>query len=98
VEAVIDKEHAHELVERLPASQLATAVRFLEFLLLDPVAHAVATAPCDDEPVTDEDRRRFHEGQAWFRQQSGKGISMGDVLAEFGIRPETLPHSQSDPE
>ncbi len=30
------KHHAHELIERLPDSQIATAVRFLEFMLLDP--------------------------------------------------------------
>jgi hypothetical protein len=30
-----EKHHAHELIERLPDSQIATAVRFLEFMLLD---------------------------------------------------------------
>ncbi len=96
--AVSDKQHAHELVERLPAPQVATAVRFLEFLLLDPVTYAVATAPRDEEPVTDEDRRRFHEGQAWFRQRGGKGIPMDDVLAEFGVKTEDLSHSPDDTE
>ena len=90
MEAVSDKQHAHELIERLPAKQIATAVRFLEFMLLDPVARVVATAPPDDEPVTDEDRRRFHDGQAWFRQRGGKGIPMEDVLAEFGLKPEDI--------
>jgi hypothetical protein len=56
--------------------------------VLDPVARAVATAPPDDEPVTDEDRRRFREGQAWFRQRGGKGIPMSDLLAEFDLKPE----------
>jgi len=87
MEAASDKKHAHDLIERLPASQIDTAVRFLEFMLLDPVARAVATAPPDDEPVTEEDRRRFHSGQAWFAQLGGKGIPMEDVLAEFGLKP-----------
>lgn len=30
------------------------------------------------------DRRRFHEGHAWFAEHGGKGISIEDVLAEFG--------------
>jgi hypothetical protein len=85
-----DKQQAHELIERLQASQISTAVRFLEFMLLDPAAHAVATAPPDDEPVTDQDRRRFHDGQAWFAQRGGKGIPMEDVLAELGLKPDDV--------
>jgi len=38
---VSEKQHAHEPIERLPDSQVATAVRFLEFMLLDPVARAL---------------------------------------------------------
>jgi len=91
METVSDKQHAHELIERLPASRIATAVHFLEFMLLDPVARAVAAAPPDNEPLTDEDRRRFHGGQAWFAQRGGKGIPMEDVLAEFGLSPEDFP-------
>ncbi|MGA2215742.1 MAG: hypothetical protein ABSH31_20895 [Bryobacteraceae bacterium] len=53
-----EKHHAHELIERLPDSQIPTAVRFLEFMLLDPVRRALATAPPDDEPVTEQDRHR----------------------------------------
>lgn len=93
MEAASDKKHAHDLIERLPASQIDTAVRFLEFMLLDPVARALATAPPDDEPVTEEDRRRLHEGQAWFARRGGQGIPMEDVLAECGVKPGT---TQSD--
>jgi hypothetical protein len=96
METALDKQHAHELIERLQASQISTAVRFLEFMLLDPVARAVATAPPDDETVTEQDRRRFHEGQAWFRQRGGKGVPMADVLAEFDLKPEDLPHPPDD--
>ena len=85
-----DKQHAHELIDRLQASQISTAVRFLEFMLLDPAAHAVATDPPDDEPVTDQDRRRFRDGQAWFAQRGGKGIPMEDVLAEFGLKSDDV--------
>jgi len=34
----MEKQHAHELIERLPDSEIATAIRFLELMLLDPVA------------------------------------------------------------
>jgi hypothetical protein len=88
---VPEKHHAHELIERLPDSQIDTAVRFLEFMLLDPVARAMAAAPSDDEPVTEQDRLRFHGGQAWFAQRRGKGIPMETVLAEFGLKPDDFP-------
>lgn len=96
METISEKQHAHELIERLPPSQVATAVRFLEFMLLDPVARALALAPPDDEPVTEQDRRRFREGQAWFAQRGGKGIPMEDVLAEFDLKLEDFPHSPED--
>ena len=54
----------------------------------DPVAHAVAAAPPDDEPVTEEDSRCYRDGQAWFRQRGGRGIPMEDALAEFGLKAE----------
>ena len=95
METASDKQHAHELIERLQASQISTAVRFLEFMLLDPVARAAATAPPDDEPVTEQDRRRFQDGQAWFRRR-GKGIPMEDVLAEFDLKPGDFPPAPDD--
>ena len=90
MDGATEKHHAHELIERLPDSQVVTAVRFLEFMLLDPIARAVAAAQPDDEPVTEQDRRRLHTGQPWFAQHGSKGIPMGEVLAEFGLKPEDL--------
>ena len=71
---------AHELLGRLEPNKLAAVVRLLEVMIND-----------DHEPVTDEDRHRFHEGQAWFEQRGGKGIPMEDVLSEFGLKPENFP-------
>lgn len=86
-----EKHHAHELIERLPDSQIATTIRFLEFMLHDPITRAVATAAPDDEPVTEQDRGRLHTGDAWFAQRGGKGIPMEEVLAEFGLKPADFP-------
>ena len=84
MDAVSDKQHAHELIDRLPEAEISTAVRFLEFMLLDPATRAAVI----DEPVTDEDRRRLRDGQAWFAQRSGQGIPMEDVLADFGLKTD----------
>lgn len=63
-------------------------------MLLDPVGRAVATAPPDEEPVTEQDRLRFLSGRDWFRQ--GKGIPMDDVLAKFDLKTEDFPNSLED--
>jgi hypothetical protein len=71
---------AHELIGQLNPGKLAAVVHLLEVMIDD-----------DDEPVTDEDRRRFQEGQAWFAQRGGQGIPMEDVLAEFGLKTADFP-------
>jgi hypothetical protein len=86
----VDKQRAHALLDRLPPNQMDAAVRFLEFLLLDPVARAAATAPPDDEPVTEEDRRRVLDGVAALARGE-QGTPMADVLAEFGLKTEDFP-------
>jgi hypothetical protein len=83
-----ETRRALTLLERLGPDQRSAALRFMEFLLLDPVSRAVATAPPDVEPVTDEDRRRVMEGQIWFERRGGKGIPMEEVLGDFGMSVE----------
>ncbi len=80
-----EKQQVHELIERLAPNQIIAVRRLLE-AMLDPAARTIAAAPPDDEPITDEDRRRFCDGQAWLAQHGGKGIPMEEILAEFGIK------------
>lgn len=89
-----DKQHAHALLDRVPPDQMDAAVRFLEFLLLDPVARAAATAPVDDEPVTEEDSRLILDGKAALARGE-RGIPMEEVLAEFGLTAEDFPLRQN---
>ncbi len=84
-----NKQLAHALVDRIPANQITAAVRFLEFLLLDPVARSVALALPDDEEVTAEDQHRLQLGQRQFGK--GSSVPMEDVLADFGLKPEDFP-------
>ena len=86
------RQHVHELIDRLPAPQLTAVARLLE-TMVDPVAGTLANAPADDEPVTEEDRRRLDAGQAWFDQGSGRGILMEEVLADIGLKREDFPTS-----
>ena len=83
------KEHAHELIERLPPSQLTAVVGLLE-AMLDPVSLAIAQAPLDDEPVTEEEREALARSEAWFEKRGGKGLPMEEVLADFDLTMEDL--------
>lgn len=69
---------AHELIGHLNPGKLAAVVHLLEVMVHE-----------GEEPVTGEDRRRYQEGQAFFN--SGKGIPMTDVLADFGLKLEDFP-------
>lgn len=81
------KEHAHELIERLPANQLAAVVGLLE-AMLDPVARAIAQAPLDDEPESEEEREAVAEARQWLRQHPG--IPFEQVLSDFGLTVDDL--------
>jgi hypothetical protein len=76
------KEHAHELIERLPPSQLTAVVGLLE-AMLDPVARAIAHAPVDDESLTAEEQKALAEAQKWLSDH--KPISHEQVLADLGV-------------
>ncbi len=87
----IEKHHAHELIERLAPRQVAAVVGLLE-AMLDPVSRAIANAPIDDEPETEEERKAVADSKAWFDQHRGQGISHEEVLADFGLTPEDFKH------
>ena len=75
---------AHELIGHLGPNKLAAIVQLLEAMIEEDPG-------VETEPVTDEDRRRFQEGQAWFAQRDGKGLPMEDVLADFGLKTQDFP-------
>ena len=84
-----DKQHAHELIERLAPSQVPAAVGMLE-ALLDPVARAIANAPIDDEKLTVADEKALEEAREWSKHN--KGIAHEQVLAELGVTQEEIDH------
>jgi hypothetical protein len=83
------KEHAHELINRLPPTQLSAVVGLLE-AMLDPVSLAIANAPFDDEPLTAEEEKALGEAREWSKQN--KGVPHDQVLAELGITQEEINH------
>jgi len=87
------KEHAHQLIDRLAPNQVTAVVGLIE-AMLDPVSRAIAQAPLDDEPVTEEERQALARSEAWFEERRGKGIPMEEVLADFGLTMEDLAEKQ----
>jgi hypothetical protein len=85
------RQHVHELIDRLPAPQLSAVAKLLE-TMLDPVARALANAPIDDEPVTEEERRAVAEADEWLKHN--KPIPFEKVLADFGLTLEDVKSHQ----
>jgi len=78
-----EKQQLHELVDRLPNDQLSSALKYLNFLCADPVLLSLLNAPADDEPYTDEQRKRDDEAEASIAR--GEGVSHEEILREFGL-------------
>jgi hypothetical protein len=78
------RQHAHELIDHIPESQLSTAVGLLE-KILDPVTLALLNAPIDDEPVTEEERAEVAEAHEWLKRNGGKGIPHDEAMRQLGL-------------
>jgi hypothetical protein len=57
------KKQAHELIDRMAPSQVSAVVGLLK-IMLDPVSVALANAPYDDEPVSEDEAREIAEARA----------------------------------
>jgi hypothetical protein len=79
------KQQAHELIDRLSAGQVSAVVNLLE-AMLDPVSVALASAPIDDEPLSEEEAHDISESRAAIAR--GSVVSNHEVLAEFGLTAE----------
>ena len=64
------RQHAYELIDRMPETQISALVGLLE-TMLDPVATALRNAPVDDEPLTEEEERAVKESREWFKHNPG---------------------------
>jgi hypothetical protein len=91
-----ENRHAHALLDRVPPDQLIAAVRFLEFLLLDPVSRALAIAPVEDEEIGAEEEEAVARSKEWF-QHSG-GIPFEQVVAVCGFTMDQIRNHRVDDE
>jgi hypothetical protein len=75
-----EKKQAHELIERLPPTQLSAVVGLLE-AMLDP--GALANAPVETEEITPETAAALDRARESLAR--GEGIPHEEILREFGL-------------
>jgi len=79
-----EKQHAHELIDRMPVAQVSAIVQMIE-AMLDPVSRAIANAPVDDEPESEAERQAVAASKAWLEKHPRQGVSLEDLSADLGI-------------
>ena len=85
------RQYAHELIDRMPETQLSALVGLLE-TIVDPVSVALRDAPIDDEPITEEEERAVKESREWLKHNPG--IPFEQVVAELGFTMEEVKNYQ----
>ncbi len=78
------RQHAHQLIDRLPEIHLSGLVQFLE-TIIDPVAAALQSAPFDDEPETESEKLAVDEAHDWLKNNGGKGIPHAEAMRRLGL-------------
>ena len=76
------KQQAHQLLDRLDASQLEVIVRLLQ-VMTDPIVRSLASAPLDDEPLQQQETAEIASTRAALDR--GEGVANEKVLADFGL-------------
>lgn len=77
------REQAHQLIDRLPETQLSALVGLLE-TIVDPVAAALRNAPVDDEPETEDEKQAVAEARDWLAARGGTGIPHEEAMRRIG--------------
>ncbi len=78
------RQHAHQLIDRLPDSQLTALVGLLE-TIVDPVAAALRDAPFDDEEEAEDERAAVAEARHSLQRNGGKGIPHAEAMQRLGL-------------
>jgi hypothetical protein len=78
-----NRQQAHELPDRLPSDQMNTAVRFLEFLLLE------------DEEIGAEEEAAVARSKEWF--QHNEGIPFEELVSDLGFSVDEVRKGSKEP-
>lgn len=79
-----EREHAHQLIDRLPDAQVSALVGLLE-TIVDPGAAALRNAPVDDELESEAEKRAVAEARNGLAKRGGKGIPHEEAMRRLGL-------------
>lgn len=74
------KQHAHELIDRIPPDEMMATVRFLEFM--------VSQVEFDGEEISEDEAETVARSKEWLKHN--KGIPFEEVVAELGFTMEQI--------
>jgi hypothetical protein len=77
------REALHQLIDRIPETEIVAAQRFLEYLASGAALRVALAAPFDDEPVTEGDSEAIARARADL--EAGRVVSHEEMLREFGV-------------
>jgi kynurenine formamidase len=75
------KQHAHELIDRIPPDEMIAAVRFLEFVVAQQVEY-------EDEEISEEEEQAAARAKEWFKHNQGTPFE--EVVAELGFTMDQI--------
>jgi len=78
------RQHAHQLIDRMPETQLSALVGFLESVV-DPNETTLRDAPFDDEPETEAERDAVAQARASLQRNGGKGVPHTEAMRRLGL-------------
>ena len=79
------RQHAHELIDRLPETQISAVVGFLESIV-DPDKATLENAPFDDEPETGAERQAVAQARGCLQKNGGKGVPHNEAMRRLGLK------------
>jgi len=80
-----ERLHAQQLINHLPAEQVAAVVHLME-VMLDPLSRKLASALPEDEVVSADEEQAVAEAKQ--SRLSNKPVAHQEVLADFGLTME----------
>lgn len=78
------RQHAHQLIERMPEEQITGLVKFLE-TIVDPAIVALSLAATDDEPESDAELTAVQEANDWLLRNGDKGVDHKEAMRRLGL-------------
>jgi hypothetical protein len=84
---MMDRQQAHVLLDELSPGQFDAIAKLLE-VMTDPATVSIASAPIDDEPISEEEERAVAASKEWFKHNPG--IPFEEVVAELGFTMEQV--------